>query len=95
MIWKRALDMEKDGNRAVESQSEPIHLDLNRKHTEAEVELVSYCFDCSIEEARRILSVRVTRERLAEVHGMLDAMRIERMEAEGYVIPVPSCKDSK
>lgn len=82
--------MAKSGNRTVKAQYEPIHLDLNRKHTEAEVELVSYCFDCSLEEARRILSVQVTKEQLAEVHGMLDAMRIERMEAEGYVIPVPS-----
>jgi len=81
--------MTKGDNRAVNRLDTPIRLDLNRKHTEAEVELVRYCFDCSDQEARKILSIRLTKAYLAEVRGMLDAMRLERMEAEGHVFPVP------
>lgn len=81
--------MMKGDNRTGNRQNAPIRLDLNRKHTESEVELVRYCFNCSDEEARGILSVRLTKEYLAEVHGMLDAICLERMEAEGHVFPVP------
>jgi len=81
--------MTKRGNRFGDPKTQTFRLQLDREHTEAEVELVRYCFGCSDQEARRILSVRLTKERVAEVHGMLDAMRIERMEAAGHVFPVP------
>ena len=72
-------------------QDSRIWLDPEREHTEAEVELVMYCFQCSREEARAILSVKVSRAKLAEVRGMLDAALLEARERRtGRKTPVPS-----
>ena len=72
-------------------QDSRIWLDPEREHTEAEVELVMHCFQCSREEARAILSVKVSRAKLAEVRGMLDAALLEERERRtGRKTPVPS-----
>lgn len=81
--------MTKRENGTGDPKAAAIRLDLNRRHTAAEVELVRYCFDCSEREARGILGARLTKERLAEARGMLDAMRAEKEEAEGRARPVP------
>ena len=72
-------------------QDSRIWLDPEREHTETEVELVMYCYQCSREEARAILSVKVSRVKLAEVRGMLDAALLEERERRtGRKTPVPS-----
>lgn len=72
-------------------QDSRIWLDPERKHTEAEIELVMYCFQCSREEARAILSVKVSRAKLVETRGGLDAALLEEKERRtGRKTPAPT-----
>lgn len=77
-------------------QRRQIVLDPLRVHTESEVELVMYCFNCSKAEARSILKAPVSPEEIAEVRGMLDAAQLEREIENGRKIEVPEwLKDIK
>lgn len=70
-------------------QRRQIVLDPLREHTESEVELVMYCFNCSKAEARSILKTPVSLEKIAEVRGMLDAVKLEQEIENGRKIEVP------
>lgn len=59
------------------AEKEGFHLDPNRKHTEAEAELVMYLFDCGREEAWGILNAKPSPEMMALARGMADALRLE------------------
>ena len=67
-----------------------IHLSRNRRHTQAEVELVMAVFDCNEQYAREVLKSRLPPEKFAVVHGMLDAAWLEIQEAKGRKFSVPS-----
>jgi len=59
-------------------ENERFYLDPNRKHTEAEAELVMYVFDCERAEAWEILNAKPSPEMMAMVQGIADAIRLDR-----------------
>lgn len=62
------------------TRGERIFLDPNRKHTEAEAELVMYVFDCDRTEAWEILNAKPSPEMRAMVQGMADSLRLEQQQ---------------
>ena len=53
----------------------PFYLDPNRKHTEAEAELVMHCFGVDHEEAWKILNSKPPPEMLAYAAGLAEELR--------------------
>jgi len=62
------------------TKNERFYLDPNRKHTEAEAELVMYVFDCDRAEAWAILNAKPSPEMRAMVQGMADSLRLEQQQ---------------
>ena len=53
----------------------PFYLDPNRKHTEAEAELVMHCFGVDHEEAWKILNSKPPPEMLAYAAGLAEELK--------------------